>query len=245
MPDDEHPWLRVKAWVARHPDLELWLRWVSPAFLYSALDARLSFDEALREALSKRLPHYARRRTVCLGGAALLLFANQVITGVLLTVYYKPATEAALASLQFVEQQTTLGFLIRQMHAWGGNLLILLLLLHMGKVFFNRAYRHPREMTWLSGALLLLVALAFGFTGYLLPWDQTAYWGTISGTELIGQVPLVGHLLLTLLWGGVKVSELTISRFFAVHCLVLPWIILPLLAAHFAMIRRLGISEPL
>lgn len=245
MTDDEHPWLKVKAWIARHPELERALRFVSPAFLYSALDDRLAFDDALRSALNKRLPYYGRGRTLCLGGIALLLFANQVLTGVLLAVYYKPSTDAALASLRFVEQQTTMGFLIRQMHAWGGSLLILFVVLHLTKVFFNRAYRHPREMTWVSGALLLFVALAFGFTGHLLPWDQPAYWGTIAGTELVGKVPVLGHLLLGLLWGSDKVSELTISRFFAVHCLVLPWIILPLLAAHFAMIRRLGISEPL
>ncbi len=245
MTEDDNPWLRVKAWIAQHPELERWLRFVSPAFLYSALDERLAFDEALRQALHKRIPGFARRRTLCLGGAALVLFVNQVVTGVLLAVYYKPSTEAALASLRFVEQQAALGFLIRQMHAWGGSLMILFVLLHMARVFFNKAYRHPRELTWVSGTLLLLVALAFGFTGYLLPWDQTAFWGTLAITDLIGKAPLVGNLLLTLICGGRQVSELTISRFFALHCLVLPWVMVPLLAAHFAIIRRLGISQPM
>ena len=245
MNENDYPWQLIKAWIARHPEVERLLRFVTPAFLYGWLDDRLEFDAALRQALSRRIPYFARGRTLCLGGIALLLFINQVLTGVLLAMYYKPSTDAALTSLRFVEQQTELGLLIRQMHAWGASLLVLFVLLHLGKIFWNSAYRHPREMTWVSGALLLFTALAFGFTGYLLPWDQTAYWGTISGTELAGKVPLLGHLILTLLWGGTKVSELTISRFFAVHCLVLPWVILPLLAAHFAMIRRLGISEPM
>ena len=245
MSDDEHPWLKVEAWIARHPELEQALRALSPAFFYSWLDERLDFHDAVQQALNKLIPPYARRRTVCLGGAALLLFLNQIVTGVLLAVYYKPSTDAALASLKFVEQQTALGFLIRQMHVWGAALLILLVGLHMGKVFFNQAYRHPREMTWVSGALLLFIALTFGFTGFLLPWDQNAYWGTIAGTELVGKVPLLGHLFLGLLWGGDKVSDLTISRFFAIHCLILPWVIVPLLVAHFAMIRRLGISKPM
>jgi len=238
-------WARFKTWVSQQEELERWLRIMSPAFLYAALDDRLSFREAWEKALKKKVPDFAFARTLCLGGTALLLFANQVITGVLLAIYYKPAAEAAYHSVQYIEQQVAMGWLIRQMHAWGATLMIVFVLLHTIKVFFNKAYRPPRELTWVFGTLLLFVTVTFGFTGYLLPWDQLSYWASTVGTGLAEGVPLVGDYLLVVLRAGENVTGLTISRFFAVHCIILPWITFALLVGHFLVVRRLGISEPL
>jgi quinol-cytochrome oxidoreductase complex cytochrome b subunit len=238
-------WARVQSWIGEHRDLEGWLRLISPAVLYSALDERLTFREALQKALRKPVPNFAFRRTLCLGGTATLLFVNQIVTGVLLAIYYTPSPGAAYTSVGVIEQQIPMGWLIRQMHAWGGQLMILFVLLHMTKVFFNKAYRHPRELTWVTGTLLFFITLSFGFTGYLLPWDQRAYWASTVGTALAEGVPVIGHWLLLILRGGEEVTGLTISRFFAVHAVVLPWITGALMVAHYIIIRRLGISKPL
>ena len=225
--------------------MERWLRIISPAFLYGALDERLSFREAVNTALKKKVPFFALKQTMCLGGTALMLFVNQVLTGVLLSIYYKPSAEAAYGSVRYIEQQVAMGWLIRQMHAWGANLMIVFVVLHVVKVFFNKAYRPPRELTWVFGTLLLFVTLTFGFTGYLLPWDQLSYWASTVGTSLAEGIPVVGHYLLVLMRGGESVTGLTISRFFAVHAVILPWITTALLVGHFMIIRRLGISKPL
>ncbi len=238
-------WNRLKEWLRKQEELERWVRLVSPALLYGALDERLSFREAVSAALEKKVPAFALKRTMCLGGTALLLFVNQVITGVLLAIYYKPSAEAAYGSVRYIEQQVAMGWLIRQMHAWGAALMIIFVLLHVIKVFFNKAYRPPRELTWVFGTFLLFITLTFGFTGYLLPWDELSYWASTVGTSLADGVPVVGHYLLIVMRGGEGVTGLTISRFFAVHCIILPWITFVLLIGHFMVVRRLGLSEPL
>ncbi|MHB9024835.1 MAG: cytochrome b [Armatimonadota bacterium] len=238
-------WSRFKAWFQSQKEIERWLRILSPALLYSALDERLTIGDALKKALKKPVGDSALGLTWCLGGTALLLFINQVITGVLLAVYYQPSQEAAYASVRFIEQQVSLGWLIRQMHAWGANLMVVFVMAHMVKVFFNKAYRPPRELTWVSGTLLLFVTLGFGFSGYLLPWDQLSYWASMVGTSLTEAVPWLGHYILVLLRGGENLSGLTISRFFALHVIVLPWVAGILLIGHFMIVRRLGISKSL
>ncbi len=238
-------WSRVKEWFRNQPDFERWLRIISPAFLYSALDDRLTFKEALKEALNKTVPSFALKYTWCMGGTALLLFVNQILTGVLLSVYYKPAPEAAFESIKVIEHTMFLGWLIRQMHAWGANLMIFFVLMHMIKVFFNKAYRPPRELTWVTGTLLFFFTLTLGFTGYLLPWDQLAFWASTVGTSLTEAVPWIGHTILVALRGGEHIGGLTISRFYTIHCIVLPWIMFALLIGHFLLVRRLGISKPL
>jgi len=236
---------RIKDWVSNHVELERWLRFISPAFLYSALDDRLTLKEALAKALKKPVPNFALKYTFCMGGTALLLFFNQVVTGVLLSIYYKPSPETAFASVQYIEHEMFLGWLIRQMHAWGANLMVLFVTLHMVKVFFNKAYRPPRELTWITGTLLFFITITFGFTGYLLPWDQLSYWASTVGTGLVEAVPWVGKTMLLVLRGGEQISGLTISRFFAIHCIILPWITFAMLLGHFMLVRRLGISKPL
>ena len=245
MKNNHGPIVKIKDWISRHPDLERFIRTISPAFLYDALDERVSFSDALNKAFDKKLPLYAVRRTMCLGGLALFLFIGQVFTGVMLSLYFKPSPEAAYASVQFIEQQVPLGFLIRQLHAWGGGLMVLFVFLHMIKVFFNKAYRSPREFTWVAGAFLLLMTLLFAFTGFLLPWSEASYWSVRMGTALLSNMPFIGDAQLHLIYGGSHISEITISRFFSIHCIILPWISTGFLVIHFVIIRRLGISEPM
>ncbi len=236
---------RVIDWLKERTDGERYLRMFSAAFLYTALDDRLAFREALQKALKKPVPLHALRSTMCFGGTALLLFVNQVITGVLLTVYYEPSPERAYETVQYITNEIPLGWLVRQMHAWGAHLMIIFVMLHMIKVYINKAYRAPRELTWVVGVLLLFITVIFGFTGYLLPWDQLSYWATKVGTGLAAHVPVVGHYILVLLRGGDEVTGITLSRFFTLHCIVLPWVAVALMGAHFVIVRRLGISEPL
>lgn len=235
---------KMRDWITRHPDFERFIRTISPAFLYGALDERLSFQDALNKAFKKKLPSFSVNRTMCLGGLALFLFFGQVFSGVMLSLYYKPSPESAYASVQFIEQQVPLGFLIRQLHAWGGGLMVLFVFLHMIKVFFNKAYRPPREFTWVAGSFLLLITLLFAFTGFLLPWSEASYWSVRMGTSLLSNMPFIGDAQLQLIYGGKHISEITISRFFSIHCIILPWISTGFMLIHFIIIRRLGISEP-
>ncbi len=175
---------------------------------------------SLPALLHVRIPMSAR--TYYFGGIALFLFGVQVVTGTLLALYYSPTPEAAYKSVQSITSDVSFGWLIRSIHHWAANLMILFVALHLGRVFFQAAYKYPRELTWVIGIGLLLVTLGFGFTGYLLPWDQRAYWATVVGTEIAGGVPLVGDQLLLLLRGGPDVTGATMSRFFGIHVLVLP-----------------------
>jgi quinol-cytochrome oxidoreductase complex cytochrome b subunit len=188
-----------------------------------------------------RVPMSAQ--TYYFGGIALFLFLVQAATGTLLTLYYKPTPEAAYQSVQLITSEVSFGWLIRSLHHWAANLMILFVALHLGRVFLQAAFKHPRELTWVAGALLLMVTLGFGFTGYLLPWDQRAYWATVVGTEIAGSVPLIGEPLLLLLRGGTEVTGDTMSRFFGIHVLVLPLTMAALLAGHVILVHQFGLAS--
>lgn len=208
----------------------------------SWLDQRTKLGPLIRASLHVRIPMSAQ--TFYFGGIALFLFGIQVVTGTLLALYYKPTPEAAYESVQFITSDVSFGWLIRSSHHWAANLMVLFVGLHMVRVFMQAAYKYPRELTWVFGALLLMVTLGFGFTGYLLPWDQRAYWATVVGTEIAGGVPLVGETLLLLLRGGTDVTGDTMSRFFGIHVLVLPLALAGLLAAHLLLVHQLGLANP-
>lgn len=235
---------RALEWLAERMELERLLRVFSGAFIYGALDERLSFREALEQALKRPIPPFVNG-WFCFGGLTFLFFVNQVITGILLAFYYQPTEAGAYGSIVTIMNSVPLGWLVRQAHAWGGNLLILCLFVHFWRVVLHRAFRAPREFNWVVGFLLLVAALTFAFTGYLLPWDESAYWGTVAATGIIGHLPLVGKPMLHFVRGGELVNGITLLRFYALHVVVLPWIITYLLLAHFAMVRRQGIAEPL
>ena len=206
------------------------------------IEERTRLGSLLGAALHVRIPMTAR--TYYFGGIALFLFGIQVVTGTLLALYYKPTPEAAYKSVQLVTSDVSFGWLIRSLHHWAANLMILFVILHLARVFVQAAYKYPREITWLIGSGLLLVTLAFGFTGYLLPWDQRAYWATVVGTEIAGGVPIVGDMLLQLLRGGADVTGDTMSRFFGIHVLVLPLALGGLLGLHLLLVHQLGLASP-
>ena len=213
--------------------------------LYGQVDQRLRVDEAVRQRLGGLVPARSVRQLWCMGGIALLLILNQAFTGLLLLCYYQPGPHVAYTSVRYLMEEVPLGWLIRGLHAWGAHLLVLAVVIHMIKVFLSKAYRPPRELNWMVGTVLFGLTFTFAFTGHLLPWDQVAYWSTTVGTDNVRSLPVLGASLLLYLRGGPGVSDATLARFFVLHTVVLPWLTVLLLAAHFAMVRRQGLSRPL
>jgi quinol-cytochrome oxidoreductase complex cytochrome b subunit len=211
--------------------------------LYGRIDTRLPIDEAFRKSLRHRLSRYTGWRQA-FGGITYLLFMVLVVTGVLLSFYYRPSAEEAYQSIQQIVSGVTMGWLMRDAHVWAANLIVLAALVHMGRVFFGAAYKPPRETNWLIGLLLLFVIFAFGATGYLLPWDQWAYWTVTQGLDVLSHAPLFGGTLVELLRGDPIVSGATLSRFFAIHVILLPWLALGLLVLHFTLVRKHGVAPP-
>jgi len=209
------------------------------------IDDRYQISEPLSRALKKPVPKFALHWWYCLGGITAFLFLVQGVTGIMLAFYYKPTPEAAYASIQYIETQVRFGSAIRMIHHWGSNGMIVMCIAHMLRVFIMGAYKSPRELNWVSGVLLLALTLAFGFTGYLLPWDQRAYWATTVGTEIAGSIPGIGNLALVFLRVGWDVGALTLSRFYSLHVLVIPLATVILMLAHFLMVRRQGVARPL
>ena len=205
----------------------------------SFFDARFDMETAaglIDKQVHKRLPPRTGWLHV-FGSLSLLLFISQTITGILLLIYYRPTPEAAHKSIQYITGDVYFGWLYRQIHAWGATLMILAVLLHMIRTYFEGAYKKPRELTWVTGVLIFIVTITFGFTGYLLPWNQIAFWATTVGTESANKVPLIGGWLQYFLRGGDAVTGETLSRFFVVHVIILPWILTGLVAVHLFLMR--------
>ncbi|MBA2360903.1 MAG: cytochrome b N-terminal domain-containing protein [Actinobacteria bacterium] len=179
-----------------------------------------------------------------LGSATLTAFIVQAVTGVILAMYYKPHPDTAYESIRYITNEATLGWLVRGMHRWGASVFIILIFLHMARVFLFGAYKYPRELNWIVGVMLLPLAMLEGFTGYLLPWDQTAYWATVVGINLNGTGPVVGPFLAQFLRGGDEIGTDTLTRFYAMHMLLLPGAIMGLIGLHLYLVIRLGVSSP-
>lgn len=207
-----------------------WQRW---------LDERIGFL-ALRDfahkQLYKRLPPHTGWAHV-FGSVALLTFGSQFLTGILLLLYYRPTLKEAHESIQFITGDVPFGWLFRQVHAWGATLMMAAVILHMARTFFMGSFKKPRELTWVVGVVLFLTTLLFGFTGYLLPWNQLSYWATTVGTEVMGAVPFVGENLKQTLLGSTSVGQETLSRFFVVHVAILPWVLVILVVVHLILMR--------
>lgn len=211
------------------------------------LEERFQWRVPINEQATQIVPIHATNWIYCLGGLTFLMFMIQLVSGILLLLYYKPTVAEAYNSVKFLSTDVSFGWFLRSVHHWCANLFIVFLFLHLARVFYTGSYKPPREMTWISGVVLLVIGLGFGFTGYLLPWDQIAYWATTVGTDMVRAVPPkpLGELLLVILRGGPTVSGDTLTRFFALHVVVLPLITLAMLLGHFLMIRKQGISRPL
>jgi menaquinol-cytochrome c reductase cytochrome b subunit len=179
-----------------------------------------------------------------LGSATLTAFIVQALTGVILAMYYKPTPEGAYDSIRHITDEVTLGWLVRGMHRWGASVFIILMFLHMGRVFLFGAYKYPRELNWVVGVMLLLLGMLEGFSGYLLPFDQTAYWATVVGINLNGTAPFLGPFISQFLRSGAEISGDTLTRFYSIHMLVVPGAIAALIGLHLYLVIRLGVSSP-
>ncbi len=213
-------------------DLKLWL------------DERLSISTLAKLASKKEVPVHRHSIWYYFGGMTLFLFTVQVVTGILLLLYYRPSSENAFESVQFIITEVKFGWLIRSIHSWSANLMIATLFIHMFSVFFLRAYYPPREMTWLSGVFLLFIVVCFGFSGYLLPWNKLAFFATKVGTEIAGVIPIIGRPALRFLRGGDDVTGATLTRFFGFHVAVLPATATVFIGIHVLMVQLHGMSVP-
>ena len=205
------------------------------------LDQRFGWRSVWQAVFLRKIPKVNWWYT--LGSATLFVAINQGVTGILLTTYYVPTPDHAYESIQYITTQVPAGWLIRGLHHWGASAMVMLTVLHMLRVIVAGAYKFPREMTWFTGVLLLIVVLGFGFTGYLLPWDQKAYWATTVGTRIAGVTPFIGDWILKIMRGGESLSAVTLARFFGTHVWILPLTLILLLGTHLYLIVRIGISS--
>ncbi|MGE5091769.1 MAG: cytochrome b N-terminal domain-containing protein [Bacillota bacterium] len=205
------------------------------------IDERIDL-KALRATLLDRKVPGGLSLWHTLGSATLAVFTVQVVTGVILAMYYAPSPDHAYDSIRFLERNVMSGALLRGMHHWGASAMVLLVLAHMIRVFSMGAYKYPREINWLLGVVLLFIVLGFSFTGYLLPWDQKAYWATQVGTNIAGTTPLVGGVLVRLLRGGSQLGAATLTRFYSLHVLLFPLLLGGIVLVHLALVIRQGIA---
>jgi quinol-cytochrome oxidoreductase complex cytochrome b subunit len=205
------------------------------------LDERLGLTTIYNVVLDRKVPKVNWWFT--LGSASLFLFMLQGVTGMFLSVYYVPSPESAYSSIQYIMNGVAFGWLIRGIHHWGSSLMVIFVFAHMLRTFYFAAYKYPRELTWITGSVLLLCTLGMGFTGYLLPWNQRAYWATTVGTEIAGTVPFIGSFLANVLRGGTDLSAVTLVRFFSFHIWFFPAAIAAMIGTHLYLVIRHGISN--
>jgi cytochrome b6 len=214
-------------------------------WLYNWFNERVDLDGIRRFLKHKTVPYHRHSIWYYLGGMTLYLFIVQVVTGILLLLYYRPTAESAYESVQYIMTEVPFGWLVRSIHSYGANLFIGCVFVHMFSVFLMKGYRKPRELTWITGALLLFLAMGFGFSGYLLPWNQLAYLATNVGTSFAAMVPFIGDWLIKFLRGGTEVTGATLTRFFGFHVAVLPGLTTLLLGIHLLFVQRQGMSIPI
>ncbi|MGQ9618082.1 MAG: cytochrome b [Candidatus Aminicenantia bacterium] len=215
------------------------------SFPYKWFEERIPLKELVEFISKKGVPLHGKSYWYFFGGICLFLYITQVISGILLLLYYKPTVESAYESVHFIVARVNFGWLIRSIHSWSANLLIGAIFIHMFSTLFFKAYRKPRELTWVTGAVLLFLFLSFGFSGYLLPWNELSFFATKVGTEIVGALPLIGKPLKIFLRGGEEVSGATLTRFFGLHIAVLPGITFIILGIHLLLIQIHGISVPI
>lgn len=205
------------------------------------LEERLELEPVRAALLDRKVPRGVGWLHT-LGSATLVAFITLVVTGIMLTMNYSPSPDHAYDSVVFISNEVPYGWLIRGMHHWAASVMVVLAVIHGLRVLFMGAYKYPRELTWIVGVLLLLLVLSSAFTGYLLPWDQKAYWATVVGTNIAGQAPVVGDFLRDLLRGGDNLGTVTLTRFFSLHVAVVPVLIATLIGIHLFMVVRQGIA---
>jgi menaquinol-cytochrome c reductase cytochrome b subunit len=207
------------------------------------VDERTSLSGAARWLMFRKVPK-GTNWFYTLGSATMFAFLNQAVTGVFLAMYYDPSATNAYESARYITNEAFLGEFVRGMHKWGSTVMVILVFLHMGRTFFFGAYKYPRELNWVVGAVLLVLTMLMSFTGYLLPFDQKSYWATIVGVNINGTGPLVGPYLNDFLLAGPEFGATTLSRFYAIHMLLVPGLIAALIGAHLYLVAKLGTTAP-
>ena len=213
--------------------------------IYRWIDERVELRDLIEFMGKKYVPVHEHSVWYYFGGVSLFLFIIQVVTGILLLFYYKGSEELAFESIQFIMSKVEFGWLIRSIHSWAANLFILAAIIHMFSVYFTKAYRKPREITWLTGMAMLFLGMGFGFSGYLLPWNELAFFATKVGTDIAGVVPVIGKPIMILLRGGEDVTGATLSRMFGFHVAIFPGLFVVFLGIHLLLVQRQGMSEPI
>lgn len=211
--------------------------------LYDWLDSRLNLKPVERTLLEEPIPGGASWIYV-FGSVTLFLFLLQAVTGMFLALYYAPTPDHAYDSIRFIETEVLFGAFVRGLHHWGASAMVVAIGLHMLQAFLYGAFKPPREVMWMVGVVLFLFVMGFAFTGYLLPWDQTAYWATQVGVNMVGTIPVIGDFLMRVMRGGETLGALTLSRFFAIHVLFLPSLLVMLIGLHLFILRRVGPAGP-
>jgi len=212
---------------------------------YNWFDERYGISDFKDTFAKKTVPIHKHFIWYYFGGITLFLLFVQIATGILLLFYYKPTAAEAYESVKFITTKVEFGWLIRSVHSWSANLMALSAFTHLFSAFFLKSYRPPRELTWVTGVGLIGIVMGLGFTGYLLPWNELSFFATKVGTQIAGSVPVVGSYLRTILRGGEEISDATITRFFALHVMVLPICTAALLGLHLVMVQLQGMSEPI
>ncbi|HET6900491.1 MAG TPA: cytochrome b N-terminal domain-containing protein, partial [Vicinamibacteria bacterium] len=206
-------------------------------------EARLQLAAPIRDAAEHPVPRNTASWWYVFGSAALVVFALQFATGILLALVYVPSAGEAWSSLQALNHEVALGWYIRALHGWGSNFMVAIVLIHMMQVFLFGAYKYPRELTWIVGVLLLLMTLGMAFTGQVLRFDQDAYWGLGIGASIASRTPVLGPAVVKLMLGGPIIAGATLSRFFALHVFVIPGLLIGFVGLHVLMVLKLGINE--
>jgi menaquinol-cytochrome c reductase cytochrome b subunit len=214
-----------------------------PVAMLGWLDERTGGSPFLRAFLFRKIPK-GTNWYYTLGSATLFAFVNQAVTGVFLAMYYDPSPTQAYGSVHHIINDVFLGEFVRGMHKWGSTVMVVLVFLHMGRTFFFGAYKYPRELNWIIGVVLLILTMAMSFTGYLLPFDQRAFWATVVGVNINASGPILGPYLADFLRGGAEFGTTTLSRFYAIHMLLIPGLIAALIGAHLFLVAKLGTTAP-
>nr|APP89435.1 cytochrome b6 [Nitella hyalina] len=215
-----------------------------PNKIYDWFEERLEIQAIADDITSKYVPPHVNI-FYCLGGITLTCFLVQVATGFAMTFYYRPTVTEAFASVQYIMTEVNFGWLIRSVHRWSASMMVLMMILHVFRVYLTGGFKKPRELTWITGVILGVLTVSFGVTGYSLPWDQIGYWAVKIVTGVPEAIPVVGSSLVELLRGSVSVGQSTLTRFYSLHTFLLPLLTAVFMLMHFLMIRKQGISGPL
>jgi ubiquinol-cytochrome c reductase cytochrome b subunit/menaquinol-cytochrome c reductase cytochrome b subunit len=214
-----------------------------PVQVLGYVDERTGAGPFLRGFLYRKVPR-GTNWFYTLGSATMFAFISQATTGVFLAMYYRPSATEAYTSIQHINNDVFLGQFVHGMHKWGSSIMVILIFLHMGRTFFFGAYKYPRELNWIIGVVLLILTMAMSFTGYLLPFDQRSFWATVVGVNINASGPILGPYLADFLRGGSEFTATTLSRFYAIHMLLIPGLLAALIGAHLYLVAKLGTTAP-